>query len=309
MRKALERHWVEISAVDSDGKAVPGVALEIELADGSVRPAVTDADGFARLEPVPPGNVVIRLPKIDGSGWRAAGAQSSGKKGPARVHAVKQGDCLSSIALKYGFPDWELVWNHDKNADLRKKRKSPHVLRPGDKVAIPGLDIFQISRSTDATHQVEIGTEPKVALDVVLEEFATEPLANRACVLRYDGAKGPEVIDGLNVDDKGRLQVDLPAYVRTVEIEVEGLDEILVLNLGGLDPHSDHDDASALVISGIEQRLHALAYAGTPRGVLDDALRSVLAAYQRRELGRSEAEATGEPDEETCSELEKAYGS
>jgi hypothetical protein len=307
LRKALERHWIELAVADPEGRPVAGVSLELLLADGDIKALSTNADGFARLEPVKAGKVTIRLPKIDGSAWRAAGARPSGKVGPARKHVVQQGECLSKIALKYGFPDWELVWNHDKNAGLRKKRKSPHVLFPGDEVTIPGVNIHEIVRATDATHRIEVPKEPEVTLDLALEGIATEPLANHACVLRYEGPQGPVVIDDLQLDDKGHLQVTLPVRVRSVELEVVELEEILVLNLAELDPLSDDDDESALVLSGIEQRLCALGYAGKPRGVLDDVLREALAAFQKRELGR--ADATGEPDAETCSALEKAYGS
>ena len=52
-------------------------------------------------------------------------------------HTVKQGECLSSIAAKYGFGDWKALYDHPSNAALKKKRPNPHVLFPGDVVSIP----------------------------------------------------------------------------------------------------------------------------------------------------------------------------
>ena len=36
-------------------------------------------------------------------------------------HVVSQGECLSSIATKYQFNDWHLVYDDPANADFRKK--------------------------------------------------------------------------------------------------------------------------------------------------------------------------------------------
>ncbi|MGC9973362.1 MAG: LysM domain-containing protein [Bryobacteraceae bacterium] len=47
------------------------------------------------------------------------------------VHVVKQGDCMSSIADQYGF-FWETLWNHERNAQLKERRKNPNVLMAGD---------------------------------------------------------------------------------------------------------------------------------------------------------------------------------
>jgi LysM repeat protein len=43
-------------------------------------------------------------------------------------YTVKQGDHLSSIAHEYGFPDYQTIWNHADNAQLKQKRKNPNVL-------------------------------------------------------------------------------------------------------------------------------------------------------------------------------------
>jgi len=54
-----------------------------------------------------------------------------------RKRQVREGDHLSSIAQAYGFRTDDPVWHHADNADLPAKRKSPHILAPGDEVTIP----------------------------------------------------------------------------------------------------------------------------------------------------------------------------
>ena len=55
---------------------------------------------------------------------------------PMRVHVVKQGECLSSIAHACGFASYKPVYEHADNADFRKKRPDPAVIFPGDEIAI-----------------------------------------------------------------------------------------------------------------------------------------------------------------------------
>lgn len=54
----------------------------------------------------------------------------------ATEYKVKQGDCISSIAAKYGHvPD--AIWNDPANRQLKEEREDPNVLKPGDVSFIP----------------------------------------------------------------------------------------------------------------------------------------------------------------------------
>ncbi len=54
-------------------------------------------------------------------------------------HIVKKGDNLTKIAKKYGFAgnDWKKLYNHPKNAKLKKLRPNPDHIEPKDEVFVP----------------------------------------------------------------------------------------------------------------------------------------------------------------------------
>ncbi len=83
-----------------------------------------------------------------------------------KIHIVKAGESLSSIARQYGFLDWRPVYNHGSNATLRGLRPNPSLIRPGDQVAIPDPPPGKLpvkaqvdSRSKQAAAQADIFTQ------------------------------------------------------------------------------------------------------------------------------------------------------
>lgn len=245
---------------------------------------------------------------IDGALWRPAdgpGHVASSSDDRPRLHTVIQGESLSTIAHGYGIKDWHAVWIDAKNETLRKRRKNPNVLLPGDEVMVPAVAVHEITRPTDQTHRLIVDAHAEVELDLVLEGAPTEPLAGHSCVLRYDGPQGRVTLTDLKIDDQGRLRVTLPILVKVVELEVKEIGETIALHLGALDPAADADTGDP-EISGVQQRLWALGYAGAPTGRADEATRAALASFQARELGREDP--TGELDAATSAKLEEYYG-
>ena len=59
-----------------------------------------------------------------------------------KTHTVKQGECLSSIAHRYGFKNAGLLYDHPDNEAFRKRRPDPAVIFPGDEIKIGSPDIF-----------------------------------------------------------------------------------------------------------------------------------------------------------------------
>jgi hypothetical protein len=54
-------------------------------------------------------------------------------------HKVVQGDCLISIAQKFGIANWQTIYDAPENEAFKKLRKNPNMICPDDIVHIPDL--------------------------------------------------------------------------------------------------------------------------------------------------------------------------
>lgn len=100
-------------------------------------------------------------------------------------HIVKQGEHLSGIALKYNFHDYLAIWNHPENKTLKEKRKTPHILLPGDTVFIPARETKDLSGSTERRHKFQVKMRP-LRLKLKLENAYDRPIADTDCELRVE---------------------------------------------------------------------------------------------------------------------------
>lgn len=124
-------------------------------------------------------------------------------------HIVEQGEFLASIALKHGFRDWRVIWNHPDNAALKARRKNPNVLFPGDELRIPERTAGVAAAATGRLTTFVTGTND-VLLNITFENTSAKPLASRSGQLTIGGrpATGPLVKKGpipMNTDAKGTL--------------------------------------------------------------------------------------------------------
>jgi LysM repeat protein len=244
-------------------------------------------------------------------------------------YKVKQGDCLSSIAERYGL-FWEKVWNHPKNAKLKEKRKDPNILYPGDVVFVPDKDRKEESGATEQRHRFrKKGTPAKLRLkimeesieeeeapppsstpsqpqdtkNVVFEDPQTEersqedrPRQNIPYILDIDG----NLTEG-TTDDDGMIEVNIPPNARQGRLILEPgttNERVLPLNLGGLNPLSE--------ISGIKHRLKNLGFdCGDTSDEATPGLEAALRAFQEKHGLR----VTGEADQATKDKLQDLHGS
>jgi hypothetical protein len=223
------------------------------------------------------------------------------------VHVVKQGECLSTIARLYGFGSWRKLWDAAENARLRKRRKSPHVLYPGDEVMVPSVCVHEIIRPTDATHRLAIAVPP-YHLAVMLRDFNGLPFALEPYELWVPGEATPRTGE---TDDDGLVRAALPARASYVEVRCARLGMSWHFALGALDPLDGGEivtrDGEPLArpenssISGLQARLHALGYpTGAATGHWNEQTERALLAFQAHELGARDAEAgtwTSESDD------------
>jgi hypothetical protein len=73
----------------------------------------------------------------------------------ALEHRVRQGECLASIAARHGLPSAEALFDHPDNAELKRRRKHPGVLSPGDVVKVPEREPGELSHEHERLASVE----------------------------------------------------------------------------------------------------------------------------------------------------------
>jgi len=203
-------------------------------------------------------------------------------------HTVKQGEHLSSIAARYGFSDYQAIWSYPENAELRKQRKDPHVLAPGDVVVVPEPRRKTVTKPTGTAHKFKL-TAPIIRLEMRLLDPWQKPIDNRYCDFRVE--LGPSAVGGDEnrlTDDNGRVGVNISRTAFDAEFHVFGKEKPLPspiprppmshkfdLFVGGLDP--------VCTPAGMRARLNNLGYfAGLTDGREDrEQLRWAIEEFQR----------------------------
>lgn len=87
----------------------------------------------------------------------------------AEDYEVNAEDCVSSVAFERGF-FWETLWKHPQNAQLKAARKDPNVLKQGDLLHIPDLQIKEYDKPTEKKHRFRRKSAPARLRLRVMEE-------------------------------------------------------------------------------------------------------------------------------------------
>lgn len=200
-------------------------------------------------------------------------------------HTVQEGDCIYSLAVQNGF-DWKTLWEHPENAELKRLRKEPGVLEPGDVVKIPPKELKEVSGATDKRHRFRRkGTPAKVRIKILRDD---KPRANLPYRLTVDGK-----LQTGNTDGQGLVEMTIPPDAREGELTVgkPGDEEIYHFQLGTVDPLDTE--------KGVRGRLRDLGY--------DDTLplEEVLKEFQTKEKMNP---ASGALDDATKAKLKEKFG-
>jgi hypothetical protein len=212
-------------------------------------------------------------------------------------HEVEPGECLATIAHRFGLRDPEAVFAHPDNEDLRARRASPYVLLPGDVVVIPDAKARPIEAEAEKVHTFVVPAR-KQTLRVVLQDHRGKPRAGVAWELRAEG----RVLEEDETSDDGLVEARLPIRLRTVTL-VEG-GEATTLHIGRLDPVRDAQEGRAHA-AGVKARLRGLGHRVSKiDDVLDGEARRAIRAFQRAHG----LEVTGEADADLLNALAREYG-
>ena len=158
-------------------------------------------------------------------------------------HVVSQGECLNSIAARYGFA-WKTIWNHADNADLKALRKNPNVLFPDDVLVIPEKQVKEESCATEKSHKFKRKGVPAVLKIQLLNNG--QPRKNLGWKANLGGTWQEGKTDG-----DGNLEIKLAPGCDSGVLKLENGTEYQ-LQLRELDPVD--------TISGVQARLNNLGY-------------------------------------------------
>lgn len=208
-----------------------------------------------------------------------------------KTHRVEQGDCLHSLAARYGFASYRDLWDHAGNRALRDQRGRPDLLLPGDQVEIPDPTEKQESAQTGARVRFTVRGQT-VRLRLTFRDGAGRAHANKRYRLSLEGMDDR---DG-RTDGNGRLDESVPATAQHGRVELWVADDrehgyVFPVRVGHLDPVDTP--------SGAQARLRQLGFDCAVTGRLDDGTSDALYAFQAHH-GLSQ---TGELDDATRQKL------
>jgi hypothetical protein len=203
---------------------------------------------------------------------------------------VNQGECMFSIANETGH-FWKTLWNHPKNAELKQKRGSPHVLLAGDQVHIPPIELREESKGTEKRHLFQLkGTPINFEIKVCEDD---EPRSGEPYQLTIEGRTKTG-----KIPDDGVIRTKMYPSDRQGELIVGSgeKEQHYTINFGHLDPAHSR--------SGAMGRLRNLGYLSMDDDDDNEYTMALKKFQQSNGLNPS-----GELDSETAQKLAEKHGS
>lgn len=176
-----------------------------------------------------------------------------------KPYVIRQGDYLNALAFRFGF-DPQAVWNDAKNEDLRKKRKNPDVLYPGDLLFIPDTPL--------PPKEITAQSENPFTTAVPLTKFTVKGPPDAAYIV--EGIVPP--LEGTAGGD-GAIELEIPVTTQELLLTYPELGFAYPLRIAHLNPVDEP--------SGVQGRLGNLGFGRTPMAHL---LQDVLALGEPEEV-------------------------
>ena len=146
-------------------------------------------------------------------------------------YTVNQGDCIMSIAEERGF-QWETLWNHPDNRQLKQLRRDPNIIFPGDVVSIPDKVPREECAPTDQRAKF-VKKNARAQVRLRLLDVKRQPRAHVDYLATVDGVhtRGQS-------DDQGYIKLSVKLNARQLKLKItEGSKtEEHTLPLGSIDP-------------------------------------------------------------------------
>jgi hypothetical protein len=206
-------------------------------------------------------------------------------------YLVRDGECLSSIADDHGH-FWETIWDDPANAEVKRARKDPNVLYPGDRLQIMPLRQQEQSKPSGQRYRFRRkGVPAKLNLRFLDNG---EPRAGQPYSLDVDGA-----LTTGQTDDDGNISIFIPCGARSaiLSIGAEGNRMEYELDLGQINPIES--------LQGVQQRLESLGYpCGGATGELNGETVLAIMDFQ----SDNDIEITGELSDETRNQIQTRFG-
>jgi hypothetical protein len=155
------------------------------------------------------------------------------------------GQCLSSLAVENGMA-WDKIWEHPGNRDLKRMRRHPNLLLPGDRVTIPERKVYKTEKDVDHIYTYKL-TPFKCDLQLRFTVFGM-PRENEEYLVLHEKT---EIASG-KLDKNGMLQVNPPRGCSSVTVLIGPKKERFEFEVRGLAPVTEP--------RGIQQRLWNLGY-------------------------------------------------
>lgn len=200
-------------------------------------------------------------------------------------HIVKQGETLMALAQANGIATWQEILDRPENAELKKKRPDPGILKEGDKVFIPSREMKHQPAAVDAKHPFTVSRK-KAWVRLALKDANGVALAG-TYELTIDGVKSAGTIGPGGILEQA---VPIDAASGSLKVVTADVTEEWELLLAHMDP-LDED-------SGILARLQNLGFARD-----DDEDDAAVRAFQSR-VG---LEVTGTIDQALRDKLKTYY--
>jgi Putative peptidoglycan binding domain/LysM domain len=182
-------------------------------------------------------------------------------------YTVVQGDCLSSIASRFGFSDWRVLYDHPSNAELRTKRPNPNLICPGDQLFVPEKERNVVRVATGQVHHFVV-RRPATQLRLRLQGLDDTPMAGVGYTLRcgHLELKGTTTSEGI-------VEQNVPAEATLAELVFDDHGVTKQLQIGALDPLD--------TVTGMQARLLNLGYdCGPIDGIVGPRTRAAVRSFQ-----------------------------